>query len=197
VLVAAIIVGLGAAAATRMVSGGASGGDVRSGGSSGAPGAGVRGSTPPAPASAAGGVDSGLVQPHKPLTPAELDKLRLRELNQLSDYTKRQANRRLTPSQRNEAGRGIADLQRAADKRLQAELRREQSLRDQLARSRAKAKAPPPPPRPGSPPTTNAAPTPRAQRPSSDRRTAPSKAPSKQQQTCLLDQDTGQYICPQ
>jgi hypothetical protein len=135
-------------------------------------------------------------QSHKPLTPAELDKLRLRELNQLNEYTRRQANGKLSTAQRNAAARGIGDLQRAADRRLRAELKREQVLRDQLSRERAKAKAPPPTfrePRPTSPA--------QRARPPQRQSTTPSRTPQRrrqaEQQTCLLDQDTGQYICPQ
>jgi hypothetical protein len=118
--------------------------------------------------------------------------LRLRELDQLNAYTKRQANKRLPLSQRNAAAHGIADLQRAADRRLQAELKREQALREQLARERAKAHAPPPPPPPSSAPRT----TPSSRPPAPKRQsTTPSRSgPNKG--TCLLDQDTGQYICP-
>jgi hypothetical protein len=136
------------------------------------------------------------VQPHKPLTAAELDKLRLQELSKLNEYTKRQANRRLPVPQRVAAAKGIADLQRAADQRLKAELKREQALRDQLARERAKSKAPPPPPPPSSRTTT---PAPRTQSPkhqSSTPTAAPKRKPDASQ-TCLFNQDTGQYVCPQ
>lgn len=159
---------------------------------------------PTLPASTATGNESGPassvpgagpIQPHKPLTPAELDKLRLRELRQLNRFTKRQANNRLSPAQRNDAARGIAGLQHAADHRLNAELRREQVLRDQLARERAKANAPPPPPPPSAPRRRTSKPS------TSSTQTTPSTtAPSggrHSNETCLLDQDTGQYICPQ
>jgi hypothetical protein len=136
------------------------------------------------------------VQPHKPFTAAELDKLRLQELAKLNEYTKRQANKRLAPAQRVAAATGIAELQRAADRRVSAELKREQALRDQLARERAKAKAPPPPP----PPSSRTTPPPPSSRAPSRQTTGPSAPPKKKpdsKQTCLLNEDTGQYVCPQ
>jgi hypothetical protein len=151
------------------------------------------GSAPDALATPPTGASS--VKTHKPLTPAELDKLRLRELNQLNDYTRSQADRRLSTAKRQAAARGIDSLQRAADRRLQAELKREQVLRDQLARERAKRNAPPPPSAPR--PTTK--PVPRTQTPKRQT-TSPSNPPRNKadaNQSCLLDQDSGQYICPQ
>jgi len=149
------------------------------------------------PSQAAGGSSA---TPHGPLTAAELDKLRLRELQQLNDYTRRQANKRLSPAQRSSAAQGIADLQRAADKRLQAELKREATLREQLARARSKSSASPPPPPPPSSYRRQTPPAPHRNTTPTHQGTTPSKSPPNRQQvekTCLLDQDTGQYVCPQ
>jgi DNA-directed RNA polymerase specialized sigma24 family protein len=185
----------GGIAADRMLRGGSKGGQIGSGGSGAGPSVGpaAPGTETPVPPTGASGQPA--VPPHKPLTAAELDKLRLRELDQLNAYTRRQANKDLPPAQRNAAAQGIANLQREADRRLRAELKREQALRDQLARERARAKAPPPPP---PPPGSQRTPAPQRQAPRRHN-TTPS-GPHKRgqvEQTCLLDQDTGQYICPQ
>jgi hypothetical protein len=190
---AVVVVALAGAAAARLTGGSGarhgSQGLSQPGGLDQAPVAGSSGAAP--------GANGPSVIPHRQLTPSELDKLRLRELQQLNAYTKRQADRRLSPAQRNSAAQGIADLQRAADKRLQAELKREAALREQLARAKAKSNAPPPPP---PPPSSHGTPARQPRRNTSTHQgTTPSNSPSSQQQvqkTCLLDQDTGQYVCP-
>jgi hypothetical protein len=138
--------------------------------------------------------------PHVALTPSQLDKLRLRELRMLRRYARRQADKRLSSTEREAAARQIAALKREAERRLRAQSRRELAAREQLAREKARAKAPPPPPPRA--PTRSSTPTP-----------APAKKPQPKRQstnddgtprnkdeadkTCLLDEDSGQYICPQ
>lgn len=152
------------------------------------------GSADPLPSGPATGEDDA-VKPHKPLTAALLDKLRLRELRQLRDYGRRQADTSLPARQRRAASRRITALERAARARLLAQQRREAALRDRQARQNARTQAPPPPPT--SPRrTTPAAPTtpPRTQTP------APGAPPADRddaEQKCLRDESTGQYICPQ
>jgi hypothetical protein len=192
VVPAVLILGLAGTAAARLLNG--TGATRHATESQPGSAAGAPGSVQTSHSAGPGAV--GPATPHKVLTPAELDRLRLRELQQLNAYTKRQADKRLSPVERKSAAQGIANLQRAADERLQAELKREAALREQLARAHAKANAPPPPP-----PSNSSKPTRRPQRPSSTQQTTtPSNSQPSQQQvkkTCLFDQDTGQYVCPQ
>lgn len=157
---------------------------------------GPSGPVDPEPSAPATGGD-GAVAPHKPLTAALLDKLRLRELRQLRAYGRRQADKSLPARERRAATRRITAIERAARARLRAQQRRDAALRDREARQRARTQAPPPPPASSQPrPTTR---TPRTQ-PPQNQRTTPTGPPRNRQeadQTCLMDQETGQYICPQ
>jgi hypothetical protein len=151
----------------------------------------------PAPTEPATG-ENGDAKPHKPLTAALLDKLRLRELRQLSAYGRQQADQSLPARQRRAASRRIAALERAARARLRAQQRQVAAQRDREAAARARSNAPPPPPPTLAPrPTT---PTrPHAQAPPRQT-TTPGAPPQNRQQadrSCLRDEETGQYICPQ
>jgi hypothetical protein len=189
----AILVGGSAGAAITLTSGGA-GGHSENGPSY--PGAAVAPQSADSSAAVTGSDAKPVAKPHKPLTPAQLDKLRLRELRMLSKYTKRQADKRLSVDQRSAAARQIDELRREAQRRLRAQSKRDQAARDRLARERAKSKAPPPP-APTAP--TKTAPAPKRSAPKQES-TGPSGAPKNQDEadkTCLMDQDSGQYICPQ
>jgi hypothetical protein len=153
----------------------------------------------PAPSQAA--TSGPQVSPHKPLTAALLDKLRLRELSQLRAYGKRQADTSLPARQRQAASQRIAALERAARDRILAQQRRDAALRDLQARQRAQRRAAPPPP-PASTPTPRSPSTstpPRTQRPQPQPPATHQPPGNRHQadQTCLMDQNTGQYICPQ
>jgi hypothetical protein len=190
ILPAAALVALGGAAATRLADRETRGGE---GVPSSAPFDG--GGVPGAAGSGASGTEgAGTRKSRQPLTPEQLDKLRLRELEQLSRYTRRQANRRLSTDDRAAAERGIRALRRAAERRLRAQQRREDVLREQLARERARSNAPPPPPAPRTRAPSRRAPSQTRQGP------APGSAPStgeRTQETCLLQEETGEYICPE
>lgn len=153
-------------------------------------------SPPGVPAADEPGTSEDGVKPHKPLTAALLDKLRLRELRQLRAYSKRQADSSLPARQRRAAARRIASIERAARARLRAQRKREDALREREARERARRNAPAPPP---AVTPRRTAPSPRTEQP--DRQSSsPAGPPANQEeadQTCLLNQDTGQYICPQ
>lgn len=141
-------------------------------------------------------------KPHKPLTAAELDGLRLKEVAMLRTYEKRQADKRLSQSQRDYAARKVAALQDLARQRLEvrrherALAKRERALaREELAAERRRQNG-------GADtqkqPATEDQPyqAPKQQQTS----TTPSdSAPTQQeaQQECIEDQDSGQYICPQ
>jgi hypothetical protein len=71
------------------------------------------------------------------LTPEELDKLRKDELEDLKRYSKEQADKRLSPSARRNAGRRAGDLVKLARRRERAAAKRELALRRQLVRERA------------------------------------------------------------
>jgi len=151
-------------------------------------------SAPPPTASATGGDPA--VTPHKPLTPAQLDKLRLNELRQLNVYNRRQADRRLSAPQRAAAAHGIAGLQQIADQRLKAALMREQQLRQALARERARHSRPQSTPQPA---PRQGQPAPSKPKPQGTT-TTPSGTPQNKRQadqTCLFNQDTGTYVCQQ
>jgi hypothetical protein len=149
-------------------------------------------SADPTPSQAAKQADA--AKPRKPLTAALLDKLRLRELRQLRDYTKRQADTRLPARQRRAAARRISAIERAARARLRAQQRREAVIRDREARQRARDQAPPAPASsPADRPPAPSQPRPRPQT------TTPSTPPANRddaERSCLLDENTGQYICP-
>jgi hypothetical protein len=149
------------------------------------------------PASTQSATGDPAVKPHKPLTAALLDKLRLRELRQLREYSKRQADSSLPARQRRSAARRIAAIERAAQQRLRAQRKREAALADREARQRARdqASAPPPPP---------SAERPRSQRPTRPETperdgSTPAGPPRNREEadkTCLLNEESGQYICP-
>ncbi len=142
------------------------------------------------PAQEPPGVDT--PKPRKPLTAALLDKLRLRELRQLRAYGQREADRSLPVRQRRAASRRVAALERAARERLRAERRREAAARERVAREQARSQAPPPPP-------PDPKPAPRTQRTEPKTETTPSGPPRNRdeaERSCLLDENTGQYICP-
>jgi hypothetical protein len=154
-------------------------------------------STDAVPAGTATSGDSA-VAPHKPLTAALLDKLRLRELRQLRDYGRQQANASLPARQRRAAAQRIAALELAARQRLLAQQKQDAALRDRQARQRAQNQAPPPPPPTSRPqrPTTR---PPRNQTPTNQSTTPAGAPPTRSQadKSCLMDENTGQYICPQ
>jgi DNA-directed RNA polymerase specialized sigma24 family protein len=152
----------------------------------------------PTPADSATG-DDAAAKPHKPLTAALLDKLRLRELRQLRAYSKRQSDSSLPARERRAAARRVTAIERAAQQRLRAQQKREAALRDREARQRAQQRAPAPPPAPSSQtPRSPSRPTP--PRSSQPQQQAPAQptAPTRDEadQTCLMDEDSGQYICP-
>ncbi|MDX6651016.1 MAG: hypothetical protein QOJ97_2967 [Solirubrobacteraceae bacterium] len=181
----------GAGAATQLTGAGATGNSPAVSDQA----AGSPGSTDPVPTGPATGSD-GSVTPHKPLTAALLDKLRLRELRQLGIYGRRQADASLPARQRLAASRRIAALERAAQQRLLAQQKRDAALRDRQARQRAQTQAPPPPPS-SSAPQRPASPSPRTQTPQ-NQSTTPAPPANRQEadKNCLMDENTGQYICP-
>lgn len=142
------------------------------------------------------------VKPAKPLTPKELDALRMRELAQVKRYAERQADDSLSARQRQAAAREVAHFQRIAQKRLEAAARREAKLRSELARERAarrreaaarraaereadaKAETHKPPPQPTPKPAAKSAPPPAQTTPQGD------------DASCLYNADDGTYICP-
>jgi hypothetical protein len=159
--------------------------------------AGVTPSSDPAPSGPATGADPAVTS-HQPLTAAMLDKLRLRELRQLRIYGRQQADTSLPARQRRAATQRIAALERAAQQRILAQQKRDAALRDRQARQRAQTQAPPPPPTSSAP----RRPTPTAPRPQTpqNQSTTPAGPPQNRHQadqTCLMDESTGQYICPQ
>lgn len=156
-------------------------------------------------------VDEVQSKPHKPLTPEELDKLRLEELEALRDYQRRQTDERLTQAQRDYAARKVSEFQalareradvnaqerrlakrerrlalaeQRADARRAAEERRRQREQQEASQEPSGATAPATGPQPGSAPTPV---------PADD---APPTAEEAEQQ-CIQDADTGAYICPQ
>lgn len=193
VAAATVVLGLGALAGAQMLGGNTEGDDgpslYRQDAAESATG------DDPAPSDAATGESA--AKPHKPLTAALLDKLRLRELRQLRKYTRRQADRSLPARQRRAATRRITAIERAARQRLAAQRRREAALRDREARERARSQAPPPPAPTRAAPAT---PTPRRETPRPATDPAPTGPPASRDdadRSCLLDENSGQYICPQ
>lgn len=146
-----------------------------------------------------------LTTPHKPLTPQQLDKLRLAELLALKRYTKQQADKNLSAEQRQLAAKKVSLLRQLAISREEAAARvkaLKQAQRDQRRQQRADARArriaarreqqqqqtttsPSQPPK--SPGGTGTKPKSGGSPPSS----------GSQQQSCLYNQDTGEYICQQ
>lgn len=140
----------------------------------------------------------------KPLTPAALDKLRLAELADLRRYARRQADRRLTPQQRQAAQREVRRIQELALRRLAAAERKQAQLRRALARERARsrsrerASARKPArsgPAAGTPPRDGASSPPPRQTTTATPTTA--TPPPQQESGCLYDEQNDSYICPQ
>ena len=132
----------------------------------------------------------------KPLTPAELDQLRRRELRMLELYTKRETDRRLSATERGFAAKQVSMLRDLARRRADAD-RRERELRRaerrnarrerELARERRRALA---------------RDRERSSEPRAERAPAPAPAPEEpapeernEAQDCLYNPDDGTYIC--
>ena len=82
-----------------------------------------------------------LTHPHKPLTPQQLDKLRLDELNALKKYSQQQTDIRLSQAQRDYAARKVAMLRDLALRRQQADQRaRDLARRERALRRRERAR---------------------------------------------------------
>lgn len=149
---------------------------------------------------------------HKPLTPQELDQLRLKELEALRNYQRRETDKRLTEAQRNYAANKVAAIRALARERAQVQrdakrvARRERALERERARMEAqrrreaqqKAHQ-----EQGS--TQTAQPRPQPQQSSSGSQGGKSSGDNgdspptstQAEETCVQDQDTGAYICPQ
>lgn len=174
------------------------------------------GSVPPLP----GPVSQAL--PRKPLTPQELDRLRLNELSSLKRYASQQQNPNLSPAQRRQAAQQVAQIEALAQQRLAQANQRAQQLAQQLAHERAlrlqqqsrgqgSANTSPSqaqnPQRPSNGTTTGASQTTGAANPSTPAAGSAPPSPrsshkrkhkhASSQQTCLYDMNSGAYICPQ
>ena len=135
-----------------------------------------------------------LDHPHKPLTPQQLDKLRLDELKALRAYSKQQADRTLSNAQREYAARKIGLLRDLAIRRERAD-RREKELKRQerIQRRRERALAKREAERGRVQVEVQQESTP----PSGDSAPEQSQPKNQQdaQQNCLYNADDGTYIC--
>ena len=141
------------------------------------------------------------VKPARPLTAAELDHLRMAELDHLRLYAKRQADKALSPQERLQAAREIERIRRVALRRLGASARREERLRQELAKARAKARenaaknkadAQAAPQRQ----TTTPAAPPKQQSSAQPTTTTPAQTNTTQESGCLYNESDGTYVCP-
>lgn len=154
-----------------------------------------------------GGASSGGGSSYDALTPKELDKLRQQELEDLKRYSKRQADRELTPRQRRNAEKAAEDLVKLARRRERQAEKREQAARRQLAREREErirerqqaARNQPPPSRPQQQPPPPPRSQPKDQQdPGSDGGGNEKDAPEQTDQAeCLYDTESGTYVCPE
>jgi hypothetical protein len=150
-------------------------------------------------------------KPHKPLTPKQLDALRLDELAALRNYQKRETDKRLTQAQRDYAAGKVAKLQGLARER--AALRLQQRALDKQQRELAKQRAADARRRQREQQRQEQQAAsqqpyqqqPAQQQPSNQQQggqsggsgsSSGSTTPQQTQQTCVQDQDSGQWICP-
>jgi hypothetical protein len=132
------------------------------------------------------------------LTPKELDQLRLRELDQLREYSQQQADQSLSASQRSDAAQKAQQLLALARQRLASVEQREQQV---AAKEQQQSQAKPPP-APAATPTPAPAPAPTTTTPPKKKKKHKKKPAATQPSgnsldNCLFNPDTGTYICPE
>jgi hypothetical protein len=131
------------------------------------------------------------------LTPKELDQLRLRELDQLREYSQQQADQSLSASQRSAAADKAEQLLALARQRLAAVEQREQQVaakeQQQPQAKPAPAATPAPQPAPGPAPATNTG----KKKKKHKKKQAATQPSGNSLDNCLFNPDTGTYICPE
>jgi hypothetical protein len=131
------------------------------------------------------------------LTPKELDQLRLRELDQLREYSQQQADQSLSASQRSDAADKAQQLLALARQRLAAVEQREQQVaaKEQQQSQAKPAPAATPAPQPAPAPAP-AAPTGKKKK-KHKKKQAATQPSGNSLDNCLFNPDTGTYICPE
>ena len=148
----------------------------------------------------------------KPLSPAELDELRKRELRDLRRLQQRQGDKSLPASERAEAAADVRAIQRVARQRLAAAERRERALRAELRRERARRARSEARERAQAQDRARERARRRAAARDEDKDTAPpadppettpkpappkEQTPPEQEGGCLYNPDDGTYVCPE
>jgi hypothetical protein len=131
------------------------------------------------------------------LTPKELDQLRLRELDQLREYSQQQADQSLSASQRSDAASKAEQLLATARERLAAVEQREQQVaakEQQQSQAKTPAPAATPAPQPAAPAPAGTTPPKKKKK---HKKKQAATQPSNSLDNCLFNPDTGTYICPE